>query len=103
MKKMSDNELDLLFAESAKRHQAVSKINHNVMRSIKRDIRHKTLRKWAEIIAFCFGTPLLVVAYIFVLKNVELTLPQPILIAVYVLPVITILIMATKKMQSINL
>ena len=44
---MTDKELDLLFAESAKRQPEVEQINRQVMRTVRRDMRLKTLRKWA--------------------------------------------------------
>ncbi len=103
MNMMSDNELDTLLAESAERKEALHKINMDVMRSVKREVRRKSLRKWAGIIAYCFATPVMVLAYIYVLSNVQLTLPLPILIAVYVLPLLTILLLVTKKLYNINL
>lgn len=103
MNMMSDNELDALLSASAERKRALHKINMEVMRSVKREERRKSLRKWAGIIAYCFATPLMVLAYFYVLSSVQLTLPLPILIAVYVLPLMTILPLVTKKLNNINL
>ena len=66
---MTDKELDSLFAESAKRQQSVEQINAIVMRSIRRDMRLKIVRKWAKLLGLCFGVPLALVVYIFVLNE----------------------------------
>lgn len=66
---MTDQELDSLFTERAKRQQLVEQINATVMRSVRRDLRLKIVRKWAKLLGFCFGVPLALVVYIFVLNE----------------------------------
>lgn len=41
MQQITDNELDILFAQSAKRQRAVKEINRQVMRTVRRDLRRK--------------------------------------------------------------
>lgn len=66
---MTDQELDSLFTERAKRQQLVEQINVTVMRSVRRDLRLKIVRKWAKLLGLCFGVPLALVVYIFVLNE----------------------------------
>ena len=66
---MTDQELDSLFIERAKRQQLVEQINATVMRSVRRDLRLKIVRKWAKLLGLCFGVPLALVVYIFVLNE----------------------------------
>lgn len=66
---MTDQELDSLFTERAKRQQLVEQINATVMRSVRRDLRLKIVRKWAKLLGLCFGVPLALVVYIFVLNE----------------------------------
>ena len=66
---MTDQELDSLFTERAKRQQLVEQINATVMRSVRRDLRLKLVRKWAKLLGLCFGVPLALVVYIFVLNE----------------------------------
>lgn len=66
---MTDQELDSLFTERAKRQQLVEQINATVMRSVRRDLRLKIVRKWAKLLGLCFGAPLALVVYIFVLNE----------------------------------
>ena len=54
---MTDQELDSLFTESAKRQQSVEQINAIVMRSVHRDLRLKIVCKWAKLLGLCFGLP----------------------------------------------
>ncbi len=66
---MTDQELDSLFTERAKRQQLVEQINATVMRSVRRDLRLKIVCKWAKLLGLCFGVPLALVVYIFVLNE----------------------------------
>ena len=50
---MTDKDLDLLFAESAKRQSDVAQINATVMRTVRRDLRLKKLHKWAKLLGIC--------------------------------------------------
>jgi uncharacterized membrane protein YhdT len=96
---MTDQQLDILFTESAKRQQSVNQINATVMRSVRRDMRLKIVRKWAKLLGLCFGIPLAVVVYIFVLNEAISVSPMQtqLRIACIALPLITIgLLLATK-------
>ena len=42
METITDQELDLLFEQSAQQHKAVEQINRQVMRTVRRDMRLKT-------------------------------------------------------------
>ena len=66
---MTDQELDSLFTESVKWQQSVEQINESVMRSVRRDLHHIIARKWAKLLGMCFGVPLALVVYIFVLNE----------------------------------
>lgn len=66
---MTDQELDILLSESAKRQQPIADINATVMRTVRRDLRLKIVRKWAKLLGLCFGVPLALVVYIFVLNE----------------------------------
>ena len=46
---MTDQELDILLRESAKRQPEIAQINATVMRTVRPDLRLKTLRKWAKL------------------------------------------------------
>ena len=50
METITDYELDTLFQQSAQQHKAVEQINRQVMRTVRRDMRLKTLRKWAKLL-----------------------------------------------------
>lgn len=102
MNMIGDNELDKLLEESARRETALRNINMNVMRSVKQDVRRKNLRKWMGVIAFCFTIPIMVVLYVYVLNNVQLSLPLLVHIAVYVLPLVTIFLLVSKKLHNIT-
>jgi len=102
---MTDQELDILFTECAKRQQSVEHINATVMRSVRRDLRIKLIRKWAKLIGMCFGVPLALVVYIFVLNEaISLSAMQSSLrIACIALPLITIAVLFARNLKKFRL
>ncbi len=102
---MTDQELDSLFTESAKRQQSVEQINATVMRSVRRDLRLKIVRKWAKLLGLCFGIPLALVVYIFVLNEaISISAMQMQLrIVCIALPLVTIAILVAINLKKFRL
>ena len=99
METITDQELDMLFEQSAQQYKAVEQINRQVMRTVRRDMRLKTLRKWAKLLALCFGLPLAVVVYIYALFVFMPEIPEQ-LQAVYItIPIATILGLAAQRLR----
>ena len=96
---MTDKDLDLLFAESAKRQPDVAQINATVMRTVRRDLRLKTLRKWAKLLGICFGLPVAVVVYIYALFVFMPEMPEQLRVLSIALPIATILILAAQRLH----
>ena len=96
---MTDKDLDLLFAESAKRQQPIADINATVMRTVRRDLRLKTLRKWAKLLGICFGLPVAVVLYIYALFVFMPEMPEQLRVLSIALPIATILILAAQRLH----
>ena len=102
METITDNELDLLLKESAGRKQLLAQVNTEVMRTVRRDIRRKQLLRWGRVLAFCFGLPLLVVAYVFVLRTFMPAMPPALTVAYYVLPLGTLFYYVTKRLRNFS-
>ncbi len=102
---MTDQQLDILFTESAKRQQSVNQINATVMRSVRRDLRLKTIRKWARLIGGCFGVPLALVVYIFALNEAisVSSMQTPLQIVCIALPLITIITLIATKLRNFRM
>ena len=102
---MTDQELDSLFAESAKRQQPVEQINANVMRTVRRDLRLKIVYKWAKIIGLCFGVPIALVIYIYVLNEaMSLSSMQlPLRIVCIALPLATLAGLIARNLKNYRL
>ena len=96
---MTDKDLDLLFAESAKRQPDVAQINATVMRTVRRDLRLKKLRKWAKLLGVCFGLPIAVVVYIYALFVFMPEMPEQLRILSIALPIATILFLTAQKIR----
>lgn len=102
---MTDQELDILLTESARRQQSVEQINANVMRTVRRDLRLKIVRKWAKIIGLCFGVPMALVLYIFALNEAMnlSSMQMPLHIACIALPLVTIAVLCARNLKNYRL
>lgn len=102
METITDYELDVLFQQSALQHKVVEHINRQVMRTVRRDLRLKTLRKWAKLLSISFGLPAIIVVYVYLLYAYMPQLPEQLRIASFVLPIATIAILLARKMRSFS-
>ena len=102
---MTDQELDLLFTESAKRQQSVEQINTTVMRTVRRDLRLKIIRKWARLVIGCFGVPLALVLYGFVLNEAisGSSMQTPLQIVCLTLPLVTIIVLLATRLRNFRM
>lgn len=99
METITDQELDLLFEQSAQQHKAVEQINRQVMRTVRREMRLKALRKWAKLFGLCFGLPLAVVVYIYALFIFMPEMPEQLQIVYIAIPIATILGLAVQRLR----
>ena len=99
METITDQELDLLFQQSAQQHKAVEQINRQVMRTVRRDMRLKALRKWAKLLGLCFGLPLAVVVYIYALFLFMPEMPEQMQTVCMAIPVATVLALAAQRLH----
>ena len=98
METITDHELDMLFEQSAQHYKAVEQINRQVMRTVHRDMRLKTLRKWAKLLGLCFGLPLAVVVYIYALFVFMPEMPEQLQTVCMAIPVATVLALAAQRL-----
>ena len=99
---MNDKDLDILFAQSAQRRKAVEQINMQVMRSVRRDMRIKALRKWAKLLGICFGLPLMAVLYVYILFTYMPEMDAPLRIMTFVLPLGTLALFFGKGLHDFS-
>ena len=100
---MTDQELDLLFAQSVQRQQIAEQINRQVMQTVRRDMRLKVLRKWAKLLSLCFVAPMLIVLYIYVLYTFMPVMEMPLRVVTLVLPLLTIVGLYGKQIREFSL
>ena len=97
---MNDQELDMLFAQSAQRQKAMEQINRQVMQTVRRDMRIKVIRKWAKLLGICFGLPLMVVLYVYALFTYMPDMQMPLRIATFALPLATLFLLSGKELHD---
>ena len=102
METITDNELDMLFKESAERKQLLAQVNTEVMRTVRKDIRRKQLLRWGRVLAFCFGLPLLAVLYVFVLRTYMPAMSPALTVVYYVIPLSTLLYFVTNRLRNFS-
>ena len=102
MKAMTDQELDRLFEQSAQHQQVVEQINRQVMKTVRRDMRLKVLRKWARLIGLCFGLPVLIVLFAYALYTYMPAMDTPIRIISMVLPISTLALFFGKNLHDFS-
>lgn len=59
MEEMNDKQLDDLIMESLRRDENLKVIEQRVMKTLQTEQKHAKSRKWATIVAYCIGLPLL--------------------------------------------
>ena len=99
METITDQELDMLFEQSAQQHKAVERINRQVIRTVRRDMRLKTLRICAKLLGLCFGLPVAVVLYIYALFVFMPEMPEQLQIVYIAIPIATILGLAVQRLR----
>lgn len=102
---MTDKDLDMLFAESAKRQPDVAHINATVMRTVRRDLRLKTLRKWARLVIGCLGVPMALVLYGFALNEAisGSSMQSPLRIICLALPLLSMITLLGVKLKNFRM
>ena len=100
---MNDKELDRLFAQAVQREKAVEQINRQVMKTVRREMRMKQIRKWARVLGFCFGIPALIVLYIYAMLLHMPNIPIAIVVICLALPVCTIVVFFGKRLHDFSL
>ena len=102
---MTDQELDILLRESAKRQQPVADINAAVMRTVRRDLRWKVIRKWARLVIGCLGVPMALVLYGFVLNEAisGSSMQSPLRIVCLALPLVTIIVLLATRLRNFRI
>ena len=99
---MTDQELDSLFAQSAQNQKVVEQINLRVMKTVRRNMRLKIVRKWAKLLGLCFGLPLMVVLYIYILYTYMPEMETPLRIITFVLPLGTLAVFFGKGLHDFS-
>ena len=103
MKTITDHELDMLLQQSVHSHRVVEQINRQVMRTVRRDMRLKPIRKWAKLLSLCFVAPILIVLYVYVLYTFMPAMEMPLRIVTLVLPLLTLVGLYGKQIREFSL
>ena len=99
---MNDQELDILFEQSARRQKAVEQINLQVMKTVRRDMRIKQIRKWLRMLCICFGLPALMVLYIYLMVVYMPDVPTVARVIMYVVPLGTMAVYFGKNLHDFS-
>ena len=75
---MNEQNLDSLIAATLDRQHLLEELNKATIADIRRQVRRRRMRRWARVVAFSFGLPLIVLAcayllYIYVFPTMQNT------------------------------
>lgn len=63
MNEMTDNNLDALIRETLDRRQLLADLDRLIITDVRRRERRAWLRRWARVVAFSFGLPLVLLIF----------------------------------------
>lgn len=96
--------LDDLIVATFERQELVSNINKTIMHDVRRNLLRRRLLHWARLVAFAFGIPLLLMAFLYVAISYALADEDNLLImACMALPIITMLITCGKVIGDFSI
>ena len=102
MSKITDSELDMLLAELSKLQPEMKNIQKEVIAVVRHDLHKKTLLVWFKLIGLCFGVPLAVMLYGFVLYQVinVLGCPKTLKVVCMVVPMLITLLAGARRVYT---
>ena len=60
---MDDRQLDEIIMQAVERKQTLAELDRVIIHDVKRKARREWMRKWARIVVFSFGMPLLLLIF----------------------------------------
>lgn len=60
---LNDRDLDDLIMASVERSEKLETLNRAIVKEVRRKARHEWVLRWAHIVAFSFGMPLLILIF----------------------------------------
>ena len=63
MNEMTDNNLDALIRETLDRRQLLADLDRLIITDVRRQTRRAKIHRWARIVAFSFGLPLVLLVF----------------------------------------
>ena len=100
---INDKIMDQLISETLTRKSLEDDIEKSVMKTLVHRHRHAKVRRWARIVAFAFGAPMALVAFLLAMRwTVENVEAAKIVIPVMVLSVATVVALFTKIVENFS-
>lgn len=102
MSKITESELDTLLAELSKLQPEMKSIQEEVIAVVRHDLLKKTLVAWLKLIGVCFGVPLAVMVYGFVLYQVMdvLSFSKTLKVVCMVVPMLITLLAGARRVYT---
>lgn len=100
---MNEQELDALIIDALERQQVLEEINVKVMREVRHTTRRQQWRRWARLVAFAFGMPLLFLCFLFGIYSLYTHAEtQPYIYACIILPSITMILFCINEINHFS-
>ena len=102
MNKITDSDLDKLLQDWGQRQPELTNIRKKVTIVVRHDLYKKSTLKWLKLIGLCFGLPLAVMLYGFVLYQVMdvLIFPKTLKVVCMVVPMLITLLAGARRVYT---
>ena len=103
MTEMTDTSLDRLIADTLNRQELLKDLDSLIIADVRRRTRRAWLRRWARIVAFSFGLPLLLLvslagAYLFIKEHGA----TPFTLSLMVCPVVALIFVSYRSIGDFS-
>ncbi|MBO5603566.1 MAG: hypothetical protein J5957_13315 [Prevotella sp.] len=100
---MNEQELDALIIDALERQQVLEEINVEVMREVRHTTRRQQCHRWARLVAFAFGMPLLFLCFLIGIYSLYTHAEtQPYIYVCIILPSITMILFCIKEINHFS-
>ena len=103
MKELNDMELDNLIMASIERKETLDALNSTIVTEVRRLARREWVRRWARVVVFSFGMPLLLLVFAIGIYAAMRMEELQVLRYFLLIPVLTMSYMAWHEMKNFSI
>ena len=100
---MNDTQLDEIIMQAVERKQTLAELDKVIIQDVKRKARIAWMRRWARIVVFSFGMPLLLLIFAVGMYYASTTGNLQMYRLIFIIPVLTVFYFAWRSMRDFSI